>query len=114
MEAERGREDPGKGSQVGCNVQQLLDVYADLRISRNGAEIGIRADGDEIGIESNLRDLIRLARSLRHGRLSVRFLDQMLIHGGLTLVYQGNFISLSLLGFKANRWVKSLVLFLFS
>lgn len=88
-----------------------IDIRADLHISLKDVEVGITADGDEIFIRSNTRDLFRLSPFLPSGLLPVRSLHRMLQQMGLTLKYRGKYISFSLLGFKANRWVVSLLSF---
>lgn len=111
MDAERGRKDPDQGSQIGCNVNQSIDIRADLLISLKDVEVSITADGNEIWIRSGMRDLFRLLNFIPSGILAIRPLHRMLQQMGLTLKYRGKVISFSLLGFKANRLVISLLSF---
>jgi hypothetical protein len=89
----------------------ILQVYADLRISQDGVEIGITADGNDIWIRSNVPALFRLMRVIPSGRLPVGSLHRMLQRMGLTLKYRRKYFSFSLFGSKANRWVVSLLSF---
>jgi len=92
-------------------VNKSLDIYADLQISLNDKEIGINADGDEISIVSSFRTLYSLSGFFRSGSVTVRSLDQVLRHVGLTVKFQPKYFHISLLGSKANRWVVSFLSF---
>jgi hypothetical protein len=88
-------------------VKQSLDIDADLRLSLNDVEVGIIAHADEIRIHSDFWTLVHLSRLLHPGSVTIRSLDQVLRHIGLTLVYRKRFCGISLLGFKAKKWVVS-------
>jgi hypothetical protein len=112
MEAERGRKDPDQGSEVGVSMPGILQVYADLRISQDGVEIGITANGDEICVKTDFRSLISFRRGLIVSKSSVAIVDRVFRELGLTLRYQGKYLGFSILGSKADRRLVSLITFL--